>query len=219
LLFTFLFVLLSVLSTPVASYLALGTLEWPYPPLEERPKEIEAIVVLSGYIRMSDEAGGNQVELGVDTLYRCIKTSEAYKQGKPCPVLVSGGKIDLSSPGPPLAEPMREFLLELGVNDRDILVESRSRNTNENAIEACRLLDTLGLHRILLVTDAAHLKRAVGCFRKQGFEVVPCGCRYRARQMTWSVGSFLPTPSAAEGFGEAWHEWLGLAWYGLCGRL
>jgi len=215
---TIVFVLLSVLSTPLACYLALGSLEWGYPPLQERPEDIEAIVVLSGYVRVLD-AEGKQVELGVDTLYRCLRAAEVYHQGKPCPVVVSGGKSDFTSPGPPLAVPMREFLLKLGVRDCDLLVEDRSRTTYENAVESCRLLDERGLHKIVLVTDAAHLKRAAGCFCKQGVEVIPCGCRYRARRMDWSARSLLPNPSAAEGFREAWHEWLGVGWYGFRGRL
>jgi uncharacterized SAM-binding protein YcdF (DUF218 family) len=217
LVFTILFVILSSLFTPAACYLALGSLEWQYPPLKERLEGVEAIVVLSGYVRVLDMEG-KQVELGVDTLYRCIKAAEVYKQGKPCPVIASGGKVDFSSPGPPLAVSMRQFLLELGVRDNDIIVEDRSRTTYENAVETCQLLDERRLHRIVLVTDAAHLKRAAGCFRKQGVDVVPCGCNYRARGMNWSICSFLPDPSGAEGFRDAWHEWLGSAWYGLRGR-
>jgi uncharacterized SAM-binding protein YcdF (DUF218 family) len=218
LLLTVPFVLLSVLCSPLAAYLALGSLEWSYPPLQERPEDVEAIVVLSGYVRVLDEEG-TQVELGIDTLYRCLRAAEVYHQGKPCPVVVSGGRTDPAAPGPPLAVAMREFLLKLGVRSCDLLVEDRSRNTYENAVETCRLLDERGLHRIVLVTDAAHLKRAAGCFRKLGAEVVPCGCRYRAARMEWSIGAFLPDPGAAQGSKEACHEWLGATWYSLRGRL
>src|SRR5271166_5833333 len=72
-------VLLALWCTPVVSYLALGSLEWAYPPLEERPNDAEAIVVLSGYARVLDPAG-KQVELGEDTLYRCLRAAEVYHQ-------------------------------------------------------------------------------------------------------------------------------------------
>ncbi len=204
------FVLLSAACTPLVAYLTLGLLEWPYPPLQERP-EVDAIVVLSGYVRVLDE--GAQVELGEDTLYRCVRAAEVYHQGKPCPVVVSGGKVDPSAPGPALAVPMRDFLLRLGVASSDLIVEDRSRNTYENAVESCRLLAERGLKRIVLVTDAAHLRRASGCFRKQGVAVVPCGCRYRARRLEWSIRTCLPDPAMAQGCQEAWHEWVGTAWY------
>jgi uncharacterized SAM-binding protein YcdF (DUF218 family) len=212
------FVLLSLCCTPAASYLALGSLEGRYPPLPQRPDDVEAIVVLSGYVRVLDEEGAH-VELGVDTLSRCLRAAEVYHGGKPCPVVVSGGKPDPAAPGPPFAVPMRDFLIQRGVPASDLIVEDRSRTTHENAVETCRLLEERGIHKIVLVTDAASLYRAVACFRKQGAEVVPCGCRYRARRMPWSVGAFVPDVRAAIGFQEASHEWLGAAWYRLAGRM
>jgi uncharacterized SAM-binding protein YcdF (DUF218 family) len=217
LLLTVPFVLLLAWCTPVVSYLALGSLEWDYPPLERRPDDAEAIVVLSGYVRVLDDEG-TQTELGEDTLYRCLKAAEVYRQGRPCPVVVSGGKVDPDSPGPALAVPMCDFLRQQGVAEADLVVEDRSTTTFENAVEGGRLLAERGIHKVVLVTDALHLSRASACFRKQGVEVVPCGCRYRASHWEWSVGSFLPDPDAARGSKDACHEWLGSAWYRLRGR-
>jgi uncharacterized SAM-binding protein YcdF (DUF218 family) len=215
---TILFALLWLACTPLVSYLAVGSLEWSYPPLRERPADIDAIVVLSGYVYVP-ETEGARPELGTSTLSRCLRAAEVYRVGRRCPVVVSGGKVDPSSPGPAFAESMRDFLVQLGVPETDLVVEGRSRNTFENAVETSRLLEERGLHRIVLITDAAHLKRATGCFRKRGIDVVPCGCRYRARRMEWSLSAFLPDPRSAEDSLEAWHEWLGFAWYALRGQL
>ncbi len=174
-------------------------------------------MVLSGYIHVVDKEG-TRVELGGDTLYRCLRAAEVYRQGKPCPVLVSGGKVNPEAPGPTLAAAMRDFLLRQGVAEEDLIVEDRSTTTYENAVESCRLLEERGLHKIVLVTDAAHMYRAADCFRKQGAEVVPCGCRYRATGMEWSPWAFVPNPAAAGASQEALHEWLGTAWYRLRGR-
>src|SRR4051794_23465310 len=59
------FVLLSILSVPAVGYLAFGTLEWPYPPSRQRPVNVDAIVVLSGYLKPPDELHP-QGELGED---------------------------------------------------------------------------------------------------------------------------------------------------------
>jgi uncharacterized SAM-binding protein YcdF (DUF218 family) len=211
-------ILLLLWSTPVVGYLSLGSLEWPYPPLQERPADADVIVVLSGYLRVQD-GEGKRVELGGDTLQRCLRAAEVYRQGEPCPILVSGGKPDPDSPGPTLAEAMREFLVQQHVDEDDIIVEDRSRTTFENAVESCRLLDELGLRKMVLVTDGAHMHRAVGCFRKQGADVVPCGCRYRALRMDWSPWAFVPSLTGGSGAQEALHEWLGVAWYALHDRL
>lgn len=212
------FLLLTLSSIPAVSYLALGSLEWPYPPLKERPDDVQAIVVLAGYVRPSDEVR-LQSELGDDTRDRCLRAAELYHQGLPCRVLVSGGIVDGETQRPPCAPLMRDFLVQLGVSTKDVIVEDHSRTTWENAVESRKLLDPLGIHRVVLVSDAAHLFRAVRCFRKQGLDVVPCGCRYRATSLSGRLVNFLPSPGGAGGLQEAWHEWLGTVWYWLQGRI
>ena len=69
-----------------------------------------------------------------------------------------------------------------------------------------------------LKEDSNSLHRATACFRKQGCEVVPCGCGYHPR-LQWSASAFLPDLGAAAGSQEAFHEWLGITWYRLRGWL
>ncbi len=58
---------LLVVSTPAVAYVALGSLEWSYPPRNGRPTNTKAIVVLGGYLRPPDEVQP-EAELGQDTL-------------------------------------------------------------------------------------------------------------------------------------------------------
>lgn len=208
---------LTVLCLPATANIALGSLEWQYAPLDRRPDDAAVIVVLSGSLRAA-RPDGTRVELSSDTLYRCLRVAELYRES-PCPVLVSGGKVHSDDPGPALADAMRAFLLTQAIPDSDILLERHSRNTAENARETAQLLAARQVRRIVLITDAAHLPRAVGCFRKQGLAVVPCGCRYRALGLRGNVSDYLPDPNAAVGVAAACHEWLGLAWYWLTDKL
>jgi uncharacterized SAM-binding protein YcdF (DUF218 family) len=210
--------LLGLWCMPALSYLALGSLEWSYPPLKERPKDAQAIVVLSGYARPADSVRP-QSELGEDTLYRCLRAAEIYRQGDPCPVLVSGGVVDADSNKPACAPLMRDFLVQLGVPASNVIVEDLSSTTWENAVQSHKLLEKRGITRVVLVTDAMHLFRAVRCYRKQGIEVVPCGCRYQATEFEADLAHFLPSAAGASGMQDAWHEWLGSAWYWLRGRI
>jgi uncharacterized SAM-binding protein YcdF (DUF218 family) len=203
-------------STPWVSYLALGSLEWSYPPQARRAEDSQAIVILAGYVRRADGVR-QQFELGHDTLYRCLEGAELYHQGQPCHVLVSGGTMAEAAPS--CASLMRAFLVKLGVPATDILVEDRSQSTWENAVQSRELLAAQGIHKILLVTDAAHLFRAERCFRSVGIEVVPWGCRYRTAAFALEMKNFLPSPTGGAGLSEAAHEWLGLAWYRLRGRI
>jgi uncharacterized SAM-binding protein YcdF (DUF218 family) len=215
---TVLFGTLTLLSIPAVSYLALGTLEWQYPPVDQRPAHVDAIVVLAGGIRPPD-AIRSQSEMDQNTLYRCLHGAELYHQGPACPVLVSGGKVDPAMPGPPEADVMRDFLLKLGVNAADVIVENTSRTTYENAVECRKLLEQHRLHKIMLVTNAVDLFRAVRCFRKQGIEAIPSGCNYRATQFEYSLFEFLPSPGAAQGCRRVFHEWAGAVWYWWHGRI
>jgi uncharacterized SAM-binding protein YcdF (DUF218 family) len=212
------FVLLSVLSIPAVGYLGFGSLEWPYPPLTDRPADVEAIVVLSGYVKPPDEVLP-QAELAEDCTYRCLRALELYHQGPRCPILVSGGRVSADTPGPTLAAAMRDFLVKLGVAAEDILLEDRSRNTYENAVYSAQILRQRGLTRVVMVTCANSLWRAELCFRKQGLAVMPCGCYYRATHLDFSVADFVPNPAAFGQLELVVHEWLGLAWYWLRGRI
>ncbi len=209
---------LTVVCLPVVSYLALGTLEWGYEPVNSRPAEVQAIVVLSSDMRPPDGVR-LEAELGDESLYRCLHAARLYRDGPPCPVVVSGGKVDSAIPGPTLAELMHDFLGQLGVADNDLIVEDRSRNTYENALETAVLLRERNIERIVVVADAVDLLRADLCFRRQGFEPILAGTNHRAARWRWRVFNFLPSPSAARDVHRATHEWLGIAWYWLRGRL
>ncbi len=212
-------ILLWLTSTPLITFLASGTLEWFYPPLQKPPADTKVIVVLSGYYFASDSTG-QRFELGTDTLQRCLKAVELYHKSKtPCRILVSGGVFAPEEEAPSCAKLMKDFLLKMGVKEEDILVEDRSLSTYENATESVKILEREKIQKIILVTHATHLWRAVGCFRKCGLEVVPCGCDYQSRSLNWSISMIMPNVYSATGFQKVWHEWLGLGWYWFRGRI
>jgi uncharacterized SAM-binding protein YcdF (DUF218 family) len=212
------FAVLTLLSLPIVSHGVLWLLETRFPPCGDRPAEAEAIVVLASYVYPPDFPGGRPT-LDDEALDRCRKAADIYLQGQRCPVLVSGGNAEPGAQRYNSAEVMSEFLVRLGVDSRDLVVENRSRTTYENAVESGKLLAARGIHRIALVTTAAHLPRAAACFRRQGFDVFPCGCHYRANDFRWSVGLFIPKAQFAENSDSAAHEWVGLLWYWMHGRI
>lgn len=70
----------------------------------------------------------------------------------------------------------------------------------------------------LLVTSANHMPRAVGCFRRVGFDVIPYPVDQRAR--SWKESTF-PFASILDNFSTtdlAVREWFGLAMYWITGR-
>jgi uncharacterized SAM-binding protein YcdF (DUF218 family) len=212
------FGLLGFVSLPVVGHLALGSLEWRYPAQDKVPDDAGAIVVLGDSLRPPSDAAP-EAELGADTLLRCLHAARLYK-AKPGLVLVSGGKVDPSTPGPTLARAMRDFLVGQGVKEQDLLMEERSTTTYENAVLSGEFLSRRGINKIVLVTSASHMQRSQRCFQALGFQVVPSACDYRATWFSWSLSAFvLPDPHAAAGVELAMHEWLGMAYYWMCGRI
>jgi uncharacterized SAM-binding protein YcdF (DUF218 family) len=209
---------LTVLSTPAIAHLSLGTLEWCYPPVEQRSKNAEAIVVLGGGMDPPD-ATRLHAEMDENTLFRCLHAAAVYRGGKPCPVVVCGGAIYGGKTTPPLAHLMRDFLRDQGVQDDDIIVEARSRTTHENAVECSKLLDQRRIRKVILVTDAVHMFRALRSFRNQGIQAVPSACHHSATEFEWTVMDFLPSANAVRNHQRAFHEWLGCAWYWVRGYL
>ena len=210
--------LLGILSLPVVGYLAMGSLEWRYAMGSDRPEDAEAVVVLSGYVRAPDNQVP-QADIGMDTTLRCLHAARLYRQGKPCLIVASGGKVDPAAPGPTLAGVMRDFLRAEGVRGEDLLTEDQSSTTYENARDTSALLSERGLRRIVLVTSASHMPRAQLCFRAQGLEVTPSACDFQARWTSWGPSNLLPSLGALGQVQHAAHEWLGIAWYWLWGRV
>ena len=91
---------------------------------------------------------------------------------------------------------MRDFLVRTGIDPSGVVVEGRSRSTYENAVECGKLLRARGLRRVILVTEASHMDRAVRCFRKQGIDAIPSACRYRATELNLSPLGWLHGQSA-----------------------
>jgi uncharacterized SAM-binding protein YcdF (DUF218 family) len=133
-------------------------------------------------------------------------------------ILLSGGAID-GAGSPSAAAIMRDFLIGQGVNGSLIEVEEDSQNTYENAVGCNKILRDRGVHRIVLVTDASHMPRASACFRKQGLEVTPSPCGHMANEYHFGWLDLIPSVGSAALVDMAWHEWLGISFYWIRGRI
>lgn len=216
-----LYLVLFIAFTPMTAYFIRGSLEWRYsPPDFEEIESVEAIVVIMGDILPPDELRARS-ELGPASLRRCVLAAQLYREKGPCLVIVSGGKVDSTKAGPTLAVAGSSLLTMLGIADEQLVLEEESRSTSENAMQTSRLLRERGIRNIALVTDSSHQRRAVLCFRHhdEGLEIIPIGADYRATKFEWQLTAFLPRASAANSIGNSLHEWLGIAWYRLSGKI
>ena len=89
--------------------------------------------------------------------------------------------------------------------------EDRSRDTRENAAASVRLLRAAGVRRIVLVTHAWHMPRALRAFQEADpdLPVSPAPVN-PVRPEEWAVLDLLPSGTAARHVHLMLREWLGL---------
>jgi uncharacterized SAM-binding protein YcdF (DUF218 family) len=212
------YVLLLLDCLPLVAYFSAGLLEWQFPRTDTRPPEARVIVVLGAGVHPAKQPGG-PTRLHDVSFYRAQHAALLYHAGPRCPVLVSGGNVDPNSPHPPAARAMADYLLSTGVDPEDLLLEDRSRNTEENARLSVQMLNQRGLNDgVVLVSSATHLVRARHLFRRAGCETIPVGCAYRTDECDQGLWSLWPRTNPAAIHQEVFHELLGMLWLMVRGR-
>ncbi len=157
-------------------------LEWQYLPPVEYPAA-EVIVVLGGGTQPA-EYPRQMVELN-SAGERVLYAAHLYQQGKADYLLLSGGTLGWSERDGSPAQEMALLLESLGVPAQALWLEPFSRNTYENAQNSAKILKEKGIDKILLVTSAWHMPRAVRLFEAQGLQVVPVPVDYEVTQQGW----------------------------------
>jgi uncharacterized SAM-binding protein YcdF (DUF218 family) len=178
---------------------------------DPRLAERQAIVVLGGGRREhAPEYGGETVSS--QTLERARYGARLHRQLR-LPLAVTGGVLF----GGGLAE---AHLIASTLREDFVVpvrwVETRSRNTRENAEFTRALLAKDKVVRIVLVSHAAHLPRAEQMFIDQGFDVLLAPTGFNTGPGTaLTPFDWIPSAGALSASWFATHEHLGRLWYRL----
>lgn len=167
-----------------------------------------AIVLLGGGVGKTDSLVYPDMFEGADRVWHAARL---WKAGK-APRIVVSGNNDLVAVVP--------LLLDLGVSREAIVVDNESRNTYENSrfTEKLILSESEGssdaaVRRILLVTSAWHMPRALGNFSRTTLEAVPAAADYSANNACRSAGHVwdwvLPSADSLQRTSYLFKEWLG----------
>ena len=106
----------------------------------------------------------------------------------------------------------------LGVAKARLMMERRSRNTQENAEFSKAMLAPKSGERWLLVTSAYHMPRAVGVFRQAGFPVEPYPVDWRVG-VTAAPLNFRILSGDGLGYVDTGvREWIGRLAYRIAGK-
>ncbi len=112
------------------------------------------------------------------------------------------------------ADKVKQLALALGVPEGDILTFTGPRDTAE---EAQTIAENFPGARLVLVTSAAHMTRAMGLFHGAGLDPIPAPTNHLGRPVR-SPWQFPDAHTLANS--RSWlHEQLGIAWAGLRGQI
>jgi uncharacterized SAM-binding protein YcdF (DUF218 family) len=129
----------------------------------------DAVIVLGGMVDAdaTERSGLPEYTLAVERLLRGF---EVVREGRARQLLISGGTLDTRPGALVEAEILAKQLRLWGIPSERIVTEGRSRNTRENALESERIIREKGWTKLLLVTSAAHMPRALGTFQVLGLK-------------------------------------------------
>lgn len=127
--------------------------------------EYDAIIVLGAQVKAD---GSPSVALE----RRLAAALEAYQE-RPRLLIVCGAR----GGNEPRAEGdvMRDWLIDRGVDEDDVVAETASFNTRENLEYALAIMEHRGLERALIVTSDYHVPRALALCEQVGIEATGKG--------------------------------------------
>ncbi|MBQ4010064.1 MAG: YdcF family protein, partial [Bacteroidales bacterium] len=173
-------------------------------------------IVLTGMIFYDSE--NDKIEFGQST-DRILEAVRLYYTGHIEKIFISGGSGLLLDQTHKESQLLKDYLTSINVPEEDIIIETESRNTHENAVEAAKVLrPTESSDTYLLITSASHFRRAAKCFENEGFSFDSYPVDYCSRKLgsnpeTWLI----PAPSAFSTWNMLIHEIAGYVMYDWSG--
>ncbi|WP_193142624.1 YdcF family protein [Meridianimarinicoccus sp. MJW13] len=197
------------------AYTLLGPLERAYPANPDLAAPA-AIVVLGGgeeAVR-TDTYGQPHISDKGDRFLTAIALARQYPEAR---VVFTGGTGWFRTGFLPGSEVARQIFTGAGIAQDRLILEGRSLNTWQNAVNTLPLMDGLPEGGIVLVTSAFHMRRSVEVFCAAGWRnLVPYPTDFRilpqGHRLGWRFAENLAELNLAA------KEWIGLLAYRHTGR-
>ncbi|WP_296584715.1 YdcF family protein [Xanthobacter sp.] len=202
--------------SPIANYL-LNPLEERFP-IYRGDAAVTGVIILGG-AEVPEVGLARGVPAFANAGERAIAFGALARKHPEARLAFIGGSGQLFSDGVASEARMMQMTLpDLGIAPDRVEYEVKSRNTAENAEFAKEMLKPSPGERWLLVTSAFHMPRAVGCFRKAGFDVVPYPVDFRTIGPSQLNDTFSRTAVGLDMADVSIKEWVGLVAYYLSGK-
>jgi uncharacterized SAM-binding protein YcdF (DUF218 family) len=214
------FVWFLVISTRPVPYLLAYNLEKKYHQLADSVidtigSSVNIIVLGAGFSddrsltpnnQLSSNALGRLVE-GI-RIYSRLEYLKANRGERKISMVLSGyaGKLRISQ-----AEVLFRTALMLGADSADLVISPKPANTKEEADEYLQIGGSS--RRVIVVTDAVHMPRAILNFRKAGLTAIPAPTNFLIKHgSAKDPWRWLPSTNNIKLLESSIHEYMGLMW-------
>lgn len=196
----------------------LRPLEDRFPILDPAKLNPTGIIVLGGGVdeTLSKARGTTELSEAGTRMTEAVALARRFPDAK---VVFTGGTAALRGADITESDIARKLFLSLGLDEKRLIFEDKSRNTHENAQFTKILVQPKPGEQWLLLTSAFHMPRSIGIFRKADFPVTPFPVDFT------SLGDYRDflRPSAEARLGlkhtdRAVREYIGLIAYYLTGK-
>ena len=152
---------------------------------------------------------------------RLLHGLKLYATGKAKKLMISSGSGQIMNPDEKEALVLKGYLKKIGFPMEDLIIESESKNTRENAVNAAKILnEKYDNGKYLLITSGYHMPRAKRCFEKVGLDIIPFSVDQQAGPRKYLIDHLLiPDSYALFKWQALIHEWAGFISYKMAGYI
>jgi uncharacterized SAM-binding protein YcdF (DUF218 family) len=161
----------------------------------------------------------NKIKFGssADRLFQALPY---YCNGRIKKIIFTSGSGSIEFPEKREALFVKKYLKSINIPDSVLIIESKSKNTYENAIFTKQILDSLHLNgNYLLVTSGYHMPRSIAVFKKAGYKNLTPYITDKVsgvRRYTFDH-LIIPNQDALYSLQFLIHEWVGFLVYKIKG--
>lgn len=214
-------VVFCILLGSVATFVPVGgwmiqSLESRFPVPQSLPDKVTGIVVLGGVLNPEQTKLRGTAVIGpaVERILESATLAMRYPEAR---LIYTGGSGSISDQVHKEADYVSELYAVLGVGAPQLELERESRNTWENAEKTIEMAKPKPDENWILVTSAFHMPRAVGVFRRFGWEMLPYPVDFNS-DANGDARASMSMTNGLMSLSRGLHEWIGLSAYWLTGK-
>jgi len=176
------------------------------------------IVLGGGMVTIDTEYDRLTFRTNTDRIFQAL---ELYKTNRVGKILISSGSGSMIFKDMLESSLLKRYLLTIGIPKEDILIDSISNNTRQNAIYSSRILKSkFPTGKFLLITSSFHMRRAMACFEEEGVIATPYCTDKFVGDRRWDFQHlFVPDLESMMLWDKLIHEVAGYMIYAVMGYL